>query len=119
MPLNKIYKIVTYLPQGDDFPTTQEFVAELNEKLPLAYGNYDMVAYYGDGTEQYRPLEGSKPASGEVDKISTHASQRLEFSIPRSYDLLKQYIRIMEQIHPWNSPVINAYEGFENRSAKD
>lgn len=68
-------------------------------------GDYDCCAWQTLGTGQFRPLEGSKPFVGELDKLELVEEYRVETLVEetRIYDV----VRALKQAHPYEEP---AYE---------
>ena len=114
--MQKAYRIVTFLPLGGKYITAEEMVAKLNEKFDLSYGNYIDVAWYGQGTGQFRPTEGANPTQGVVGKLEKLDEVRLEFSVPHDAGLMAQVVEAMADLHPWEEPVIQVYEILETRN---
>ena len=108
-----IYRIVIFLPIGDTFITTHDFLEKLNKAVPTSYGNYDSVAYYAAGTERFRPLDGASPTSGTIGQVTELPSTRIEISIPRNEDLLENTMQVIMRLHPWEKPVLQIYEAIE------
>jgi len=100
-----VYKITTFVP----LESLERLLEGITCVVPLNYGKlYDHVVWWSTvGIEQFRPLEGSDPASGREGQLERGGSVRLEFSIPREPDLLK---RLLESgllcHHPWEKPVV-------------
>jgi|GEM_PF-6628773 len=109
MKLRPAYRVVTFLPVGRKFITPADFLEGINEAVPLTYGNYDMVAYMGQGQGTYRPLPGAKPAHGKIGKVSTLETLRVEFSIPKSAIALAACLKKLRALHPWEEPGIQVY----------
>ncbi|MDO8622255.1 MAG: hypothetical protein Q7R80_03425 [bacterium] len=108
------YRITTFVPTRY-VPRVLKAVLGV---VPLAYGReYDRVAWWSvPGTEQYRPLAGSRPRSGKPGRQSRVRSIALTFSIPRNRTLLARVVRdgIMPT-HPWDEPVIVVSRVVETR----
>ncbi|MCR4328344.1 MAG: hypothetical protein NUV53_02385 [Patescibacteria group bacterium] len=101
---SSVYRVATFV--------SPEHASRLIEGVikvsALRHGNYDSVAWSSaPGVEQFRPLEGSTPTSGEIRKLASFQSVKVEFSIPGDAKLLERVIN--EGIvpnHPWEEPVI-------------
>mgnify|MGYP005749865449 CR=1 FL=1 len=65
-------------------------------------GDYDCCAWQTLGTGQFRPLEGSKPFIGELDKLERVEEYRVETLVEetRIYDVLQA----LKQAHPYEEP---------------
>ena len=113
MPLELVYRIVVFVPEED----VSRLLEGVLRVTSLSKGRYDRVAFRSSlGTEQYRPLEGAHPASGEIGRLHRSPSVRLEFSIPRDRGLLD---RVLEEgvvaNHSWEEPVVVVTESMERR----
>jgi hypothetical protein len=116
MKLKKAYRIVTFLPVGEEYITVCEMIRVLNEKFDIAYGKYRDVAYYSTGVEQYEPCNGANPAHGRNGELTKVESVRLEISIPDDAVLLEKIIEELCVLHPWEEPVVQAYEVLETHT---
>ncbi len=54
----------------------------------------------------WRPLEGSEPYSGTVGEISCEPELKVEVTIRA--ERLRDTIRAIKNVHPYEEPVINA-----------
>jgi len=102
--MEKAYRITVFVPPAQ----LEEVVASITRVLPPNNGNYGEVFWWSaPGTEQFRPLEGSNPASGSVGELSRMDSIELRFLVPRNEALLNQVIEEgIRPVHPWEAPVI-------------
>lgn len=116
--LKKAYRIVTFLPVGESYISAPDMVAALNSAFPINYGNYTDVAWYGMGTEQFRPLQGSNPTHGQANELASIPSVRLEISLPHDDALASQIVDVIASMHPWEEPVVQVYEVLEMHSDK-
>lgn len=103
------YRIVTFLPVGKKFITPARFLEGINKAVPLKYGNYDLVAYLGQGHGTFRPLAGSNPTQGRRGKMASPKTIRVEFSVPRTAKALKTALSAVFETHPWEEPGIQVY----------
>jgi len=102
--MEKAYRVTVFVPPAQ----LEEVIASITRVLPSNIGKYSEGFWWSaPGTEQFRPLEGSNPASGSVGELSRIDSIELKFLLPRNTELLNQVIE--EGIcpaHPWEAPVI-------------
>ena len=68
-------------------------------------GNYDQCCWEVEGVGQFRPLKGSEPYTGELDKIQKVKEYKVELVCEEKY--LQQVIVALKQAHPYEEP---AYE---------
>ena len=68
-------------------------------------GNYDSCLSYSVVIGTWRPLDGSKPYSGEQNKISQEKELKVEVRIKK--ENLEKTIKAIKSVHPYETPVIN------------
>jgi hypothetical protein len=102
--MEKAYRIIVFVPPAQ----LEELLASITRVLSPNNGKYGEVFWWSaPGTEQFRPLEGSNPASGSVGELSRMDSIELKFLLPRNEELLNQVIEEgIRPAHPWEAPVI-------------
>ncbi len=97
-------KFETFIPATDE----QKLVNALDNAGLLRQGKYDSVYASTKITGHWRPLEGANPTIGVVGEVCTQAEIKLEFRVRRE-DCKKAY-EIIKAIHPYEEPVIQAFE---------
>jgi hypothetical protein len=104
MNLRKVYRVTTFVPPEH----LEALLAGVAEEVPLRYGQYDRSAWWSAvGVEQFRPLPGAKPTSGEIGTVERLATVRVEFVIPRDPAQLAQLIaKGVRPHHPWQEPAM-------------
>jgi kynurenine formamidase len=104
MPLQRMYRITTFVPPGH----VDSLLEGVLREAPLTYGPYDRCAWWSAaGVEQFRPLPGSTPTVGTPGQVERVPAIRLEFAIPRDPALLEQVLtRGVIACHPWQEPAI-------------
>jgi len=102
--MKKSYRVTVFVPPAQ----LEEVLASITRVLPPNKGKYGEVFWWSaPGTEQFRPLEGSKPTSGSVGELSRMDSIELKFLIPGNKELLTQVVEEgIRPAHPWEAPVI-------------
>lgn len=102
--MEKAYRITVFVPPAQ----LEEVVASITMVLPPNNDQYGEVFWWSaPGTEQFRPLEGSNPASGSVGELSRMDSIELKFLLPRNKKLLHKVVEEgIYPAHPWEAPVI-------------
>lgn len=87
----------------------EENVDEILETLAKAHagevGNYDHCSTILQVQGSYRPLEGAKPAFGEVGKLIKGTERKIEINC-REENLIEA-IQAVRSVHPYEEPVIN------------
>ncbi|SFB29611.1 divalent cation tolerance protein CutA [Clostridium frigidicarnis] len=102
MDIMKI-KVETYIPESC-FGT---LVQALNKIGALKIGNYDscICCYKVNGF--WKPLEGSTPFIGKMNKLSSEEELKVEFK--SRYSLMEEIYSTIKQVHPYEEPVINIF----------
>ena len=87
--MEKAYRVTVFVPPAQ----LEELLASITRVLPPNNGKYSEVFWWSaPGTEQFRPLEGSNPASGSVGELSRKDSIELKFLLPGNEELLNQVV---------------------------
>lgn len=68
-------------------------------------GNYSHVISYQESKGFWKALEGSKPYRGEMGELCSGNEMKMEVRCP--VERVKQAVRIIRQIHPYEEPLIN------------
>ncbi len=90
-------------------PTTHaDAVREAIGKTGLdKIGNYGYCSFSTKGVGRFLPLDGAKPAIGEVGQLEMVEEERIEISCTR--DGVKGIIEAIKSVHPYEEPVIDVY----------
>lgn len=70
-------------------------------------GNYSHCTFSSVGKGRYKPLEGAKPAIGEVGKYEEVEEERVEFVCPK--DKVKTVIKAIKRVHPYEEVALAIY----------
>jgi len=70
-------------------------------------GNYDFCSFTTRGTGRFRPLKGSKPFLGELEKIETVEEERIEVICP--VKILEKVLQAVRKVHPYEEPAIDVF----------
>jgi len=102
--MEKAYRVTVFVPSSQ----LEKVLASITKILPENDSKYSEGFWWSaPGTEQFRPLEGSNPASGSIGELSRIDSIELKFLLPRDTELLNQVIDDgIRPAHPWEAPVI-------------
>lgn len=99
----KTYKIVVFVPEPDG-----EAVRVVMAEAGAGHiGNYDYCSFTTKGTGRFRPLDGAKPALGEVGQLEDIAEERIETVC--SEQQLKDVLAAIRRVHPYEEPAIDVY----------
>lgn len=97
----KEVKIEIYVPE--------EYIIKLRDELnkvnACRIGNYDNVISITNVRGYWRPLEGSNPFNGDIDKVCEGTECKMEIRCKREY--VKNAIKVIREIHPYEEPLIN------------
>lgn len=70
-------------------------------------GNYSHCSYSIDGIGRYRPLEGARPAIGEVGKFEEVQEERVECVCEKSK--AKEVVEAIRKVHPYEEVAFDIY----------
>jgi len=86
-----------------------EFVIPLRDELTeigaCKIGNYDHCITVTQVSGYWRPLNGANPYDGKVGEISHGQECKMEIRCKQEY--IKQAIKVIRKIHPYEEPVYN------------
>ncbi len=104
MKLIPVYRITVFVPPAH----LEALKAGILAVDDLALGDYREVLWTSaPGFEQFRPLASAHPALGAADVLTSAASVRLEFSIPRDDERLRRVlVEGVQAHHPWEVPAV-------------
>lgn len=94
----------------------QVFVPELHEEILRnaisragggRIGNYDNCFFVSKGFGYFRPLAGSNPTIGTINKIKKVQEVKIEFMC--SKDIIKDVIKVIKDNHPYEEAPIDIF----------
>jgi dinuclear metal center YbgI/SA1388 family protein len=92
-----IQKLITYVPE--------KHINEVQKALfnvgGGAIGHYDQCSFLTEGLGSYRPLKGSNPYMGEINKQHMCNESQLQMVFPKN--LKKKIIETLKYIHPYET----------------
>lgn len=100
----KYYKLVVFAPVTH----ADKIRRVLGEAGAGRVGSYDFASFSVRGTGRFRPLQGAKPAIGEVGKLEEVEEERIESVV--AADILETVLTAVRQAHPYEEPAIDIYE---------
>lgn len=65
-------------------------------------GNYDSCSFETEGWGQFRPLKGSNPTIGKMDKVEKVLEVRVEMVM--NDNIVKEAIAALKAAHPYETP---------------
>jgi hypothetical protein len=96
-----MYKISFFVPLAD----AEKVKAAVFLTGAGCIGNYENCSWETEGTGQFRPLSGSQPAIGNLDKLE--CVQELKVELVCRDELIAEAVAAMKAAHPYEEP---AYE---------
>ncbi len=96
-----MYKISFFVPLAD----AEKVKAAVFLTGAGRIGNYENCSWETEGTGQFRPLSGSRPAIGNLDKLER--VQELKVELVCRDKLIAEAVAAMKAAHPYEEP---AYE---------
>ena len=94
-------KLEIFIPESH-FPMLQKALQDVDAGH---IGNYDSCLSYSPVMGCWRPLPGTNPFIGKTNEVSCEPELKVEVTI-RS-EQLRNTIRAVKAVHPYEEPVIN------------
>ena len=98
------YKVVVTVPENE--------ADKLREAIGNAgggrLGNYTHCSFSVKGTGRFLPIDGAKPAIGQVGRPEQVAEERIEISCDS--ESLKAVVAAIRETHSYEEPAIDVYE---------
>jgi hypothetical protein len=76
------------------------------------FGNYIQCSFSVKGVGRFKPVDGANPAIGTVGSTEEVIEERIEISCED--ESLSKVISIIQEVHPYEEPVIDIYK-LENK----
>lgn len=70
-------------------------------------GNYEFCSFSSKGIGRFRPLDGAKPAIGQVGTLEQVVEERIEVTC--SSEIVEAVITAIRSAHPYEEPAIDVY----------
>lgn len=101
--MGNLVKIVVFIPK-----IHAEIVRQaIGDTGAGKIGNYSHCTFSTSGIGRFKPLEGARPAIGEVGKIGEVEEERIEFVCERS--IAKNVISAIKKVHPYEEVALDIY----------
>lgn len=104
----KFLKIEVFIPREN----TKKLMEKVNEGGFLKEENYDFCYAETNVIGHFKPIEGANPYIGSLGKIEDVMENKVEFRI--RIDDYEDVIKIIKENHPYEVPVINVIELYNN-----
>lgn len=98
-----MYKIVFYVPMTH----VEEVKQAVFDAGAGRIGNYEWCCWQVVGQGQFRPLAGSNPTLGEVDRLMYVDEARVETVCDD--EVVKAIITALRQAHPYEEPAFDVW----------
>lgn len=101
--MTKLFAIVVFVPlnQADKIRTA------MGGAGAGLWGNYSQTSFSSKGIGRFFPLEGAKPAIGQVGKLEEVEEERIEMVCSRQN--LKKVVDTMKRAHPYEEVAYYIY----------
>jgi len=99
----KLNKLVVFVPRGYE-DAVRNAICEAGAGH---IGNYSHCTFNADGFGTFKPLEGTNPFIGELNKLEKADEIRIETIVPES--LLRKVISAMLKVHPYEEVAYDIY----------
>ncbi len=100
---NELVKIVVFTPEKEADKIRQA----LGEAGAGKMGHYDFCSFSVKGMGRFRPLQGAKPAIGQINRLEKVKEERIEAVCFRKD--LKKVIKAIKKVHAYEEPAIDIY----------
>ena len=98
------YKIVVTVPENE--------ADKLRDAIGNAgggkVGNYIHCSFSVKGTGRFLPIDGAKPAIGQVSQLEEVAEERIEITC--NGESVKAVVAAIREVHSYEEPAIDVYE---------
>ncbi|RZS89642.1 dinuclear metal center YbgI/SA1388 family protein [Motilibacter rhizosphaerae] len=104
LPADPLDVLVVHVPR----PDADRLLDALADAGAGRLGAYDRAAFVSTGTGTFRPLEGARPAVGEVGRVERVDEARLELAVPRAHR--RAVLAALHAAHPYEQPSFDLHE---------
>jgi len=102
-----MYKICVYVPEK----SVESVKQALFDAGAGRIGHYDNCCWQSHGTGQFRPLAGSNPAIGSLNKIEFVREVKIELAC--ADELVKEVVQALRDSHPYEEPAFDVWSLLE------
>lgn len=101
--MNNLVKIVVTSPSSH----ADQVRKAMGDAGAGVIGNYSHCTFSTKGFGRYKPLEGAKPAIGEVGKFEEVEEERIETVCEK--EKVKRVIEAIKKVHPYEELALDIY----------
>jgi len=98
-----MYKICVYVPEKH----VEKVKTALFDAGAGRIGNYDCCCWQSVGIGQFRPLENSNPAIGDLNELEQVKEIKIELVCED--DLVRSAVEAMRDVHPYEEPAFDVW----------
>lgn len=102
--MSNLLKIVVFVPKSH----TETVRKAMGDAGAGKIGLYSHCSYSVDGVGRFKPLEGARPAIGEVGKFEEVEEERIECVCER--ENAKKVIQELKKVHPYEEIALDIYQ---------
>ena len=99
-----MFKICVYVPEN----SVEKVKQALFEAGAGRIGNYDSCCWQTAGIGQFRPLQNSNPAIGDINQLE-HVNE-IKIELVCADDLVKPAVQAMRLAHPYEEPAFDVWQ---------
>lgn len=98
------YKVVVTVPENEADKLRQAIGSAGGGKV----GNYTHCSFSVKGTGRFLPIDGAKPAIGQLGQLEEVAEERIEITCDG--ENVKAVVAAIREAHSYEEPAIDVYE---------
>lgn len=99
-----MFKLCFYVPQSH----LEQVKQAVFDAGAGRIGNYEHCCWQIEGLGQFRPLSGSNPAVGQLDRLETVIEYRVEMVCKK--ELIKNVVAALKSAHPYEEPAYDVVQ---------
>ncbi|KAG8694588.1 hypothetical protein FRC09_009753 [Ceratobasidium sp. 395] len=105
------YKLIFFTPVGQTQQVLKALFTSLSPEVGSVgqIGLYNECAFVSRGKGQFRPMEGAKPAIGQVDESEIVEEEKAEVVVNGGAEAVKRAIAELRKAHPYEEPAYEVY----------
>lgn len=98
------YKVIVTVPEGE----ADKLRIAIGDAGGGRVGNYTYCSFSVKGTGRFMPIDGAKPAIGQVGRLEEVAEERIEITCDN--ENIKEVVAAIREVHSYEEPAIDIYE---------
>lgn len=101
------YKVIVTIPEGE----ADKLRIAIGDAGGGRVGNYTYCSFSVKGTGRFMPIDGAKPAIGQVGRLEEVAEERIEITCDN--ENINAVVAAIREVHSYEEPAIDVYELIE------